>query len=667
MVLVLALCQIRCGDEVDHLVPNARPHVRITGGIVDSDSAEVHYRVDLRWLGWDEDGMVMGYEWAVDDTTLEDSWHWTEESGGGFKFRATTEPESGDSLFHDWHSFFIRAVDNESARSNMDSRWFNATTIGPQTWILYPLIGHGLIRLTMPSEVVWEGEDLDASTPSKIPEFYEYKLVKVELGDDPLEALRTGENALADTLEMTDSVLWVRVTSDVTSVILTDLTVGGLYVFGLRAIDEAGAIEPVLEAGRNYFVFEVVERACPVVVTISEATLGNHTFPGDVWAVEVPSNTPIRFTWVGDASHCGRRPGKVKYCLGDCGGWTDLSGLPVPLVFPDRDHGKIHNFYLYMRDETHDPRSETFCWVQMKVIALPLDKTVLIVDDATPPRGLAGTDVEHDALRDRVFSCLTEYLEPGEEIGIFDMYGRDEGSKNPRNIPFSLLARYKVVIWNSYFHGRHQSGLARNETERGVLSQYVGGGGRLFLFGPRPVGTLAEAFDYGGDGICPDIPGVEDPAWDEESFIWNFLHIRSCVRGPRDGRTDGWIGSRSAHAMYPDLEIDPEVWDPYRPGNEGEPVGGIKLFEVYDAPRRLPSEDDPGLDTIYVAETFNLYSPRWGKPCALRYESTPRDTALNLDHGRVFLQMFDYLFAREEGAREAACKAVGWLLTGRDE
>jgi hypothetical protein len=329
---------------------------------------------------------------------------------------------------------------------------------------------------------------------------------------------------------------------------------------------------------------------------------------------------------------------------------------------------------LKVRDENHDPRSERFCWVSMRVTALPFNKAALIVDDATVRPYMFGPDGEHDALRDRIFDCLRVYTEPGEEIGIYNIFGDNESGFNPRQIPLALLAGYRLVIWNNFFFGTAASGLRANEYEQNVLSPYLAGGGRLYLYGARVIGALAgDNYGYGENGLCPIGDCVASPAWDERSFIWNFLHLTNCVRGPSEDsqRIDGWVGARSAHPLYPDIRLNTAVWDPWEPDpGDGQPIGGFPWFEVYRANDCLPIRSEQGLDTIYVAETFNhqgVTSELDGRPCALRYAPTPEDSALGRSQGRVFLQMFPFFQAHEAQAAEAAGKAVTWLMTGRDE
>jgi hypothetical protein len=119
------------------------------------------------------------------------------------------------------------------------------------------------------------------------------------------------------------------------------------------------------------------------------------------------------------------------------------------------------------------------------------------------------------------------------------------------------------------------------------------------------------------------------------------------------------------------LSIDTEIWDPERPRTgDGLPIGGTIWFEVYKKGRTIPVRMEPGLDTIYVAECseyLGIPSLIAGRPCALRYESTPEDSALGLNHGRIFLQLFPFFPCHEQPAREAAGKALTWIMTGRDE
>ena len=71
--IALSLIQVQCllipddtqkGDRVE----NKRPTVRITAGAATSDQAGIDYKVLFRWNGFDEDGVIAQYQYAIDDT-----------------------------------------------------------------------------------------------------------------------------------------------------------------------------------------------------------------------------------------------------------------------------------------------------------------------------------------------------------------------------------------------------------------------------------------------------------------------------------------------------------------------------------------------------------------------------------------------------------------------
>ncbi|MBD3333881.1 MAG: hypothetical protein GF355_00010 [Candidatus Eisenbacteria bacterium] len=666
-----------CGDDAG----NRPPQVRITAGAV--DSAAVDYRVTFAWEGSDPDGEIAGFEWAVDDTTLEDAWTWTSAGTRDFLFDATTPGEPSDSLAHDWHRFFVRAVDDDDAHSESASRFFNAVTILPESHIS-----------DFHCETFsWQGEDLDAPGPLKEPTFWEYKLALADFSN-PLDSLLHGRNLFLDTLQAGDRTAWVRVPAEIDEAsVLPFVQQVALLVFGVRAVDAAGAVEASLEPLENYIVWEARNNPHKPFVTMTAHGLGSHVFPRDgaVWRVSVPARVPIRFQWTGlDPPDNCIEPGLVNYGLdvpdpGDDGqtdpdgiggwiGWSDWTEMRDPISFPAEDVGTVHHFYLKMRNELNTPESERFCWVELAIVAARFHKTALLVDDAViHPAFSPGGDEAHDAFRYRVTSCIERFTQPGEEILTSNLFGPGDRNLNPLRLELETLLEYRLLIWNSFMGSTLRSGLALNEWQRRLLSNYVRAGGRLYLYGSRPVGCLAgDRFDYDGDGLCPDLPGVEDPLWDENDFLWAFLHLTNCVKSisRADQRVDGWVGARAQHPLYPDVRINREIWDPDEVV-DGTVRGGAPWFEVYRAGRRLPPRPEPGLDTLYAVENYNDgggdQSLLEGHPCALRYESTPEDSAQGLAHGRVFLQTFPAFLVPEDRATEVACKAITWLMTGRDE
>jgi hypothetical protein len=164
----------------------------------------------------------------------------------------------------------------------------------------------------------------------------------------------------------------------------------------IRAVDEAGAVEPTLEFTENWIKFHIQDTPSQPSVTITERSLGRHTYPqdGPVWNVEVPSDTPIRLKWTGDAQHYGSKPGNVNYGLdvpdpqddryrdprgiGGWIGWGKYTQLVTPLVFPVTEAGQQHVFYLRMRDAGDLRSSERLCTIVMTVVAFTFSIEMLV-------------------------------------------------------------------------------------------------------------------------------------------------------------------------------------------------------------------------------------------------------------------------------------------------
>src|SRR4029079_3148202 len=93
--------------------------------------------------------------------------------------------------------------------------------------------------------ITWEGLDPDNPDPVDRPAFYEYKLIPVPDGNPETFVVPY-------IIDVTPGpeIPWTRAGADTTTVRLR-LNPPQLYVFAVRAIDEAGGIESVFVKGRN--------------------------------------------------------------------------------------------------------------------------------------------------------------------------------------------------------------------------------------------------------------------------------------------------------------------------------------------------------------------------------------------------------------------------------
>jgi hypothetical protein len=706
-------------------VVNERPSVQITAGAANSDSAGVDYKVGFQWRGSDNDGMVIRFQYAVDDTTTERAWTDTTAYGALIKFRAShTDQRGGGKAFHDWHTFYLRAVDNEYATSRTDRRYFNATTIAPQTHITFPTLTGSAPTFPKTFTIEWEGEDLDSSAPDRKPAFYEYKLIRDVPTYDPdttvVNAIYTAPNVFLDAQEGGDKSRWIRVAGGTHELQLRDMDIISddfVYVFAVRAVDEAGAVQPDLVFQSNWIKFHIGDAQSRPNVTVRERSLGEHTWPSDgqYWRLEVPSNTPIRFKWTGDASWYGSKPGNVNYGLdvpdpqddryrnpngiGGWIGWGKWTEISQPLIFPDTENGQQHVFYVRMRDAGDSRQSEQLCTIIMTVVAFSFSRPALLVDDAKVGYGLGGRnqDAIHDEFVGKFIGRIKDYTGGVlDERSLYSFRNNPEGLNPTENTALKLseLALYSSLLWSYNYNGGRSSGIwyherekAGQESARRLLSSYLSAGGKLFLFGGRPLSAVISPDGNAGADYPKQPPQAgSDAEFEDDTFVWKFLHVRSQIVGidplncsntaPNDHQTwrDGLVRCISQNPAYPDLVLDPDKYNTERLTDcqQAEiPIGGIVDYEgVLFERQYAPLFPEAGLDTLYKAETYDWVGAPpsyWnGSVIAQRYQSTAIDTLRGTTQGRVVLFLFQPFPFEENPAVDAGTAAINWLMTGQD-
>ncbi len=692
--VVLLLAQSGCllipDDKVEgERIANLRPSVRITGGAATPDPVGVDYKVQFFWSGSDADGVISFYQWAVDDTVSEGAWRDTTGFSARFNFKAARQVSGSTTLFTDWHTFYIRAIDNEYSFSKPVKRYFNARTIAPTSRITFPTDLESPAQLQRTVAVRWEGEDTDSSRPDHKPEYFEYKLVRLatipDLERAYIDSLIRGENLL-DSLGIGSKSKWIRVPRTTTQVTLRDLPADGLFAFGVRAVDEAGAIEPSLEVNRNYIAFAVTGAASQPIVRITELSLGTFSFPGDgsVWELSVPPGVPLRFSWVGDARDYGSLPGNVNYALdipdpeneslrdpkgiGGWIGWGRWRNNQAPFTFSIEQGGTTHYLYVLMRDISDSRSSTRRCIIRMKVVPFTFSKTALVVDDARFGSGVY--DEAHDAFLNR---SILHRLRGFDNVNDYQIWRAfREGGTSPQVLRLEDVADYQTVVWSLNLGTSIHNGLgvARNEA---VLSSFLKAGGRLFMFGQPIVGMNLNQVAYPRD--------PPESTTDKDRLYYKFLYMQNeIVAGILStGETcysakSGLYVARSANPAYPDLFLDEQKWNPMLV-QEGEYKGGIRWEGNMVWMNQVPAQYE-GLDTLYTAQTWNRSirsqcgtypSPVEGAIIAARYESTAADTLEGRQHGRTLYFDFQPWWFQENRMMDAGTAAVNWLFTGRDQ
>lgn len=710
-VLLLASQCLLVPDEnyEGSVLPNRRPTARVVTGVV-QDSIPTTAIVRFRWTGSDPDGVVRWFEWAVDDTVSETAWHRSARFDATIPF-AAREPVGGEQSAS-WHTFFLRAVDNQGYRSRPDARYFNAHTIAPSSWIVAP---RPQSQLASALRISWTGDDPDATYDDHLPAWFEYKLMRLE---EPatLEAI---EAALAESLNVFlrdldpgnypdvslgdyyDQAVraWVRVPGHGTNqALIQNLEIGARYCFVVRAIDEAGAVEPSLDPQRNYMAFRVGNER--IRVTICEPMIGCQTFSSgsyaDVWKVTVAPDQPFRLQWTGDASQTGSEAGASNYAFdisdplddslrdtngwGGWIGWGMWDGTREAISFPHSDAGKTHLFHLKMRDMTNLTETETRCVVEIYVANLSFSRKFLIVDDLygapKPCLGSPPGDALTDEFRLEIFGdALADLLPPNQQWSEFSMFGSEEfgeAVKLPDEF-LEVIGTFQNTIWDC--GSAQPTGLLESLGKR-FLSRYIEAGGNLFLLCDQgPITQLIGFQHVDPEPICPGAHGPHNYWYAGTGFLWQQLHLRGCVDKPRD-RTgsalimapETMVRAESLDPLYPDLVLSPERW------RCGSTARGIVRFEGLRHNLHEPAADPwyrreeaaGGCDLLYQSHTLEPGSPTDSLPVAWRSPAAWADTLTGYREGRVVTFAFHPYFFDQANVRTTMNYLLNWLVTGHE-
>jgi hypothetical protein len=322
-----------CGDdELSGPVDDDRvPNTYLTVG--PAEGADVSYRVNLRWTtntlpeASPAARAADRYEIAWEDTS---EWVSVTSTDSIFFTQAaetccvdplpTYQTPLPDSVYSQPHAFFVRGLSPSGKRDPTPvSVRFTSHTIAPSTHVMEGPTHEALSCPDTPFE--WIGIDPDG----EIVSFQRALVSAFDYRNDPVNAgaLPADDAAVAAWLENvvyrpdgaggydTSDPVWVPETAH--SILLTGLpqTVSGVqeenrFWYALRAIDNAGATERVLEAGRNLIAFEVRDLASAGGPTLDIQVRVNGEPRNERWSTGddgdvllIGPNAGVRFDFVG--------------------------------------------------------------------------------------------------------------------------------------------------------------------------------------------------------------------------------------------------------------------------------------------------------------------------------------------------------------------------------
>jgi hypothetical protein len=491
------------------------PETELTYAPLQGDTAG--FRVHLFWNGYDRDGEVTEFHYAIDSDTTE-----TDLS----KWKSTTSKDTTLLLLVDpvkeirGHVFWVAAEDNDGHIDPTPAkRFFSTKTIPPFSNILRgPAAFNSVIGPNFTFE--WEGTDPDGGeTGGRAPcDSFEYLLLLIGALIDntpPHQPLPTfNQNLYVNLINASvgdsladarwDDWHWIGIHANRLRV--RNATAGG-YVFALRAVDLAGASEKNLSFVRNIRHFSVSTANAGPILTVSASVLTT-PLPAAVGPVDfarremqIFEGEIISFSWTASAEAYGGSIIGYTFALDDTASFPALDVRNLGVTYRPQDLG-IGLHYLFIR-VFDDGGLRTNAIIPFRIVhptfkdppSASNPPQYLYVDDSCAP-GVNNvnrffnypSDAEDDEWwRINILTPLSlQYGMGRRDWDTVTQGTADGGGSRLQPLPTDL-APYRVVIWNVDFNNQIANPTALFQTLVGGaysdLGGYMRAGGTLLLSG----------------------------------------------------------------------------------------------------------------------------------------------------------------------------------------
>jgi len=618
--------------------PNQRPVVLLTHA-PEHPQDRYSYAYEFKWSGYDPDGIVDYFVYAVDPTggsSPETSWVATREFSQALEFSADEADSSGPrNQASRAHVFVIKAVDNKGLASAPEIRAFFASTIAPSVYITSPFPSAlQIARVTSTVRISWTGNDADGIHTQK-PVRYVWTLLSAS-SEFPLDAALADPDALRR-FYAPDFAGWHPTSAETTSAQLFNLTPGANYVFAVVAFDEAGAYSPVFSFDTNMLRFRPdLASSLGPIITFSGPTFG-FTYPSGGYSLDPNREVPVSLipgqqmiiSWSARPAQGSEVRGyrwRIDGDVGDetprsddtdSGHWSTLSALTTHVTVGPYAGGETHRLYLEVQDNNGN-RSLGIARLEVASFDTPFNRELLIVDDTRlwpdqaapggcmrPPVGSWPTAAELDTFLYAKGGTTWRCYPPGTVTppGLFAAYAFDTIGTKPETTPFSLLGRYRHVIWvldgQTALSGESALRYMTQNGQLNTLAIYVQKGGQLWLVGGGAATAARATFMS------------EQVGW-QSTYKAQTLgaYIQPSERIPMNDP------NAPSYARLPP-RLDPKftTTDPFPPGREGQPLSvfykSIKNFEYLTAANHVTEPDprDPNTEVAVLDTLYKVFGP----------------------------------------------------------
>ena len=338
-----------CGEEGTP-APNIDPETNISGS-VPPEAGRTEHHVRFFWSGADLDGTITAYDYILDtyprsvakfsdiqpvEPTINDS-RWIRTQGPATNLsivvaadtlRADPRGDIGDGTFDRWHTFWVRAIDNEGAMDQTpDKVTFQAFTIAPQIGLENPLVIGQVPVLPATFVMNWAGGDDIGTGEFQDPVETRWFLKPVQLdgADMPIGY----PEAFYDLTESdwSEWAPWGDADSPSRQAAFFDQLPPGVldaaFVFAVQGRDDGGAITPQFHMDtaneNNYGVFRL-SSSVPLGPSLHVKEALSGTGPWDFAGIastpvlEIVSVGEVRVNWdVMTTAHYGANPGEYRF------------------------------------------------------------------------------------------------------------------------------------------------------------------------------------------------------------------------------------------------------------------------------------------------------------------------------------------------------------------
>ena len=529
VVLVGAIVFGCADDNGGVLLKNQAPTVWLSSAPPEGSFSR--YTLQLYWGGWDPDGEIRYYEYAITDneggafdpadTTGSDKWRKVFRNDSTFLFSAdlvadssALDPNNLEPVdFLRSHTFFIRAVDDQWKASEKPAyRSFTSQTLSPIVDVTVPTTSAFNPADVPPiSTFQWVARDyVNSLREAQEPDSVRHILVSIKQFNGSWGAALDYIRNTPDAPEWSEWKYYKAAGDSGKFWTTPALELKNSFLFAVQAKDEAGAVTPVFDEDRNVRRISVSERSTGPVLIVYNKYIGTITTSSPNTSpviIDLPANISMCFRLNANAEGYGGVASGYRYGwdiqdLNDPTQWEidftpfvrECGTPPIPCADTSCRAWQFdsHTFYIEVIDNSGYPSRVA---VTVNVVPFTMKKPVILIDDwkenspgLEATNGGVPSDAEHDAFWEEMLADVRGFDPTADVFQIQE------------DIPLTAFSDYKSAIWVATAAYNSTTGSFINQvikfidpgaaattgkTTPNIVSLFMSAGGHVLLAGEQ--------------------------------------------------------------------------------------------------------------------------------------------------------------------------------------